>query len=141
MLRDMKRKTDGIPCRGITVMLKFHLGKGAVVLENGGSYSPGCWTYSSIEKVGEVDYKLVLPECLRDYINERVPAHLRRFYQTLDYESVMDHEYLELPWMPEDPYVEAALQAPPSPDYVSGPEEVRGWHHFAIALMFQARAC
>ncbi|GJY93588.1 hypothetical protein Tco_0509370, partial [Tanacetum coccineum] len=34
-----------------------------------------------------------------------------------------DHEYLELPWMPEDPYVEAALQAPPSPDYVPGPEE------------------
>ncbi|GKC94592.1 hypothetical protein Tco_1160034 [Tanacetum coccineum] len=36
---------------------------------------------------------------------------------------VDDHEYLELPWMPEDPYVEAALQAPPSPDYVPGPEE------------------
>ncbi|GJY78313.1 hypothetical protein Tco_0484114 [Tanacetum coccineum] len=34
-----------------------------------------------------------------------------------------DHEYLELPWMPEDPYVEAALQAPPSPDYVPGPDE------------------
>ncbi|GJS71756.1 hypothetical protein Tco_0704597 [Tanacetum coccineum] len=34
-----------------------------------------------------------------------------------------DHEYLELPWMPEDPYVEAALQAPPSPDYVPGLEE------------------
>ncbi|GKG08417.1 hypothetical protein Tco_0334249, partial [Tanacetum coccineum] len=34
-----------------------------------------------------------------------------------------DHEYLELPGMPEDPYVEAALQAPPSPDYVSGHEE------------------
>ncbi|GJU20274.1 hypothetical protein Tco_1153616 [Tanacetum coccineum] len=34
-----------------------------------------------------------------------------------------DHEYLELPWMPEDPYMEAALQAPPSPDYVPGPEE------------------
>ncbi|GKD37452.1 hypothetical protein Tco_1257659, partial [Tanacetum coccineum] len=34
-----------------------------------------------------------------------------------------DHEYLKLPWMPEDPYVEAALQAPPSPDYVPGPEE------------------
>ncbi|GKA10126.1 hypothetical protein Tco_0689559, partial [Tanacetum coccineum] len=34
-----------------------------------------------------------------------------------------DHEYFELPWMSEDPYVEAALQAPPSPDYVSGPEE------------------
>ncbi|GJR06469.1 hypothetical protein Tco_0529453 [Tanacetum coccineum] len=27
-----------------------------------------------------------------------------------------------LPMMLEDPYVEAALQAPPSPDYVSGPE-------------------
>ncbi|GJT99655.1 putative reverse transcriptase domain-containing protein [Tanacetum coccineum] len=34
-----------------------------------------------------------------------------------------DHEYLELPGMPEDPYVEAALQAPPSPDYVPSPEE------------------
>ncbi|GJX60314.1 hypothetical protein Tco_0291704 [Tanacetum coccineum] len=34
-----------------------------------------------------------------------------------------DHEYLEIPGMPEDPYVEAALQAPPSPDYVPGPEE------------------
>ncbi|GJW78413.1 ribonuclease H-like domain-containing protein [Tanacetum coccineum] len=34
-----------------------------------------------------------------------------------------DHEYLKLPWMPEDPYMEAALQAPPSPDYVHGPEE------------------
>ncbi|GJV01807.1 hypothetical protein Tco_1335376 [Tanacetum coccineum] len=34
-----------------------------------------------------------------------------------------DHEYLELPGMPEDPYVEAALQALPSPDYVPGPEE------------------
>ncbi|GKF59389.1 hypothetical protein Tco_0176175, partial [Tanacetum coccineum] len=27
-----------------------------------------------------------------------------------------DHEYLEFPWMPEDPY------APSSPDYVPGPE-------------------
>ncbi|GJV13011.1 hypothetical protein Tco_1354552, partial [Tanacetum coccineum] len=34
-----------------------------------------------------------------------------------------DHEYLKLPGRPEDPYVEAALQAPPSPDYVFGPEE------------------
>ncbi|GKG08081.1 hypothetical protein Tco_0333913, partial [Tanacetum coccineum] len=34
-----------------------------------------------------------------------------------------DHEYLELPGMLEDPYVEAALQAPPSPDYVPGPKE------------------
>ncbi|GJX73506.1 hypothetical protein Tco_0312101 [Tanacetum coccineum] len=34
-----------------------------------------------------------------------------------------DHEYLELPYIPEDLYLEAALQAPPSPDYVPGPEE------------------
>ncbi|GKE38535.1 hypothetical protein Tco_1461940, partial [Tanacetum coccineum] len=36
---------------------------------------------------------------------------------------VDDHEYLELPGMLEDPYVEAAFQAPPSPDYMPGPEE------------------
>ncbi|GKC65900.1 hypothetical protein Tco_1098498, partial [Tanacetum coccineum] len=34
-----------------------------------------------------------------------------------------DHEFLELPYMLKDPYVEAALQAPPSPDYVPGPED------------------
>ncbi|GKF01453.1 hypothetical protein Tco_0028376, partial [Tanacetum coccineum] len=34
-----------------------------------------------------------------------------------------DHGYLELPYIPEDPYSEAALQAPPSPDYVPSPEE------------------
>ncbi|GKG33517.1 hypothetical protein Tco_0433676, partial [Tanacetum coccineum] len=34
-----------------------------------------------------------------------------------------DHKYLELPGMLEDPYMEAALQAPPSPDYVPGLEE------------------
>nr|GFD45942.1 hypothetical protein [Tanacetum cinerariifolium] len=31
-----------------------------------------------------------------------------------------DHEYL---MMIEDPYVDVALQAPPSPDYMHGPEE------------------
>ncbi|GJV38690.1 hypothetical protein Tco_1411167 [Tanacetum coccineum] len=43
------------------------------------------------------------------------------------YEDLLDigspHELLELPYMPDDPYFEAALQAPPSPDYVPGPEE------------------
>nr|GFC05700.1 hypothetical protein [Tanacetum cinerariifolium] len=34
-----------------------------------------------------------------------------------------DHEHLELPEMIEDPYVEVALHAPPSPDYIPGPEE------------------
>nr|GEV00210.1 hypothetical protein [Tanacetum cinerariifolium] len=34
-----------------------------------------------------------------------------------------DHEHLELPVMLEDPYIEDALQAPSSPDYIPGPEE------------------
>ncbi|GKA06186.1 hypothetical protein Tco_0685410 [Tanacetum coccineum] len=34
-----------------------------------------------------------------------------------------DHELLELPYIPEDPYFEAALQAPHSPDMYPGPEE------------------
>nr|GFC66594.1 hypothetical protein [Tanacetum cinerariifolium] len=34
-----------------------------------------------------------------------------------------DHEDLMLPEMLEDPYVEVALQAPPSPYYIPGPEE------------------
>nr|GEX97572.1 hypothetical protein [Tanacetum cinerariifolium] len=34
-----------------------------------------------------------------------------------------DHEHLILPEMLEDPYVEVALQTPPSPDYIPGPEE------------------
>nr|GEX65212.1 hypothetical protein [Tanacetum cinerariifolium] len=35
-----------------------------------------------------------------------------------------DHEHLELPRMLEDPYVEVALQALPSPDYIPAPEEL-----------------
>nr|GFC13438.1 hypothetical protein [Tanacetum cinerariifolium] len=34
-----------------------------------------------------------------------------------------DHEHLMLHEMLEDLYVEVALQAPPSPDYIPGPEE------------------
>nr|GFA08059.1 hypothetical protein [Tanacetum cinerariifolium] len=34
-----------------------------------------------------------------------------------------DHEHLELPEMLEDPYIEVALQAPPSPVYIRGPQE------------------
>nr|GEW32320.1 hypothetical protein [Tanacetum cinerariifolium] len=34
-----------------------------------------------------------------------------------------DHEHFELHGMLEDPYVEVALQAPPSQDYIPGPEE------------------
>ncbi|GJX31301.1 hypothetical protein Tco_0241156 [Tanacetum coccineum] len=49
-----------------------------------------------------------------------------------------DHEFLELPYMPEDPYVEAALQAPPSPDYVPGPDVAQSRHqNTALQLWFQ----
>nr|GFB97934.1 hypothetical protein [Tanacetum cinerariifolium] len=34
-----------------------------------------------------------------------------------------DHEHLMLPEMLKDPYVEVALQATPSPDYIPSPEE------------------
>nr|GFC91428.1 hypothetical protein [Tanacetum cinerariifolium] len=34
-----------------------------------------------------------------------------------------DYRHLMLPEMLEDPYVEVSLQAPPSPDYIPGPEE------------------
>nr|GFA01705.1 hypothetical protein [Tanacetum cinerariifolium] len=47
------------------------------------------------------------------------------FEELLDIRSsrANDHEHLMLPEMLEDPYVEVGLQAPPSPDYIPGPEE------------------
>nr|GFB91969.1 hypothetical protein [Tanacetum cinerariifolium] len=39
-----------------------------------------------------------------------------------------DHEHLMLPEMLEDPYVEVALQAPPSPDYIPGPGSQSRYH-------------
>nr|GEX64079.1 hypothetical protein [Tanacetum cinerariifolium] len=47
------------------------------------------------------------------------------FEESLDIGSPRadDHEHLELPEMLEDPYVEVALQAPPSPDYIPGPKD------------------
>ncbi|GKA97724.1 hypothetical protein Tco_0825618, partial [Tanacetum coccineum] len=36
---------------------------------------------------------------------------------------VVRAEYEGLPWMLDDPYVQVVLQAPPSPDYMSGPED------------------
>ncbi|GKE21782.1 hypothetical protein Tco_1433294, partial [Tanacetum coccineum] len=37
--------------------------------------------------------------------------------------GVVGPEHGGLPWMLDDPYVQVALQAPPSPDYIPGPEE------------------
>ncbi|GKB40856.1 hypothetical protein Tco_0885798 [Tanacetum coccineum] len=37
--------------------------------------------------------------------------------------GVVGPKHEGLPWMLDDPYVQVALQAPPSPDYIPGPEE------------------
>ncbi|GJW43763.1 hypothetical protein Tco_0072562 [Tanacetum coccineum] len=37
--------------------------------------------------------------------------------------GVVGPEHEGLPWMLDDPYVQVALQAPPSPDYIPGPKE------------------
>ncbi|GKE08640.1 hypothetical protein Tco_1412191 [Tanacetum coccineum] len=37
--------------------------------------------------------------------------------------GVVEPEHEGLPWILDDPYVQVALQAPPSPDYIPGPEE------------------
>ncbi|GKF34721.1 hypothetical protein Tco_0107921, partial [Tanacetum coccineum] len=37
--------------------------------------------------------------------------------------GVIGPEHEGLPLMLDDPYVQVSLQAPPSPDYISGPEE------------------
>ncbi|GJV16757.1 hypothetical protein Tco_1362080, partial [Tanacetum coccineum] len=37
--------------------------------------------------------------------------------------GVVGPEHEGLPWMLDDPYVQVTLQAPPSPDYIPGPEE------------------
>ncbi|GJZ50663.1 hypothetical protein Tco_0604853 [Tanacetum coccineum] len=36
--------------------------------------------------------------------------------------GVVGPEHEGLPWMLDDPYVQVALQAPPSPDYIPGPQ-------------------
>ncbi|GJV37825.1 hypothetical protein Tco_1410302 [Tanacetum coccineum] len=48
-----------------------------------------------------------------------------------------DHEYLELPGMPEDPYIEAVLQTPPFLDYIPGPkepEQAPPWTDYVLGL-------
>ncbi|GJU31509.1 zinc finger, CCHC-type, retrotransposon gag domain protein [Tanacetum coccineum] len=39
--------------------------------------------------------------------------------------GVVRPEHEGLPWMLDDPYVQVALQAPPSPDYIPGPKELQ----------------
>nr|GEY29247.1 hypothetical protein [Tanacetum cinerariifolium] len=46
-----------------------------------------------------------------------------------------DHEYLMLPEMLEDPYIEVALQASPSPDYVPAPVPMPVWTDSEVARL------
>ncbi|GKB01501.1 hypothetical protein Tco_0829545 [Tanacetum coccineum] len=46
-------------------------------------------------------------------------VHLREHKDT----RVVGPEHEGLPWMLDKPYVQVSLQAPPSPDYIPGPEE------------------
>nr|GFA82680.1 hypothetical protein [Tanacetum cinerariifolium] len=56
-------------------------------------------------------------------------GHIHRYFSPFEELSDIgspradDHGHLKLPEMLEDPYVEVALQAPPSPDYIPGLEE------------------
>ncbi|GJV50443.1 hypothetical protein Tco_1440655 [Tanacetum coccineum] len=63
--------------------------------------------------------------------------YLALLTQDIGSPRVDDHEFLELPYIPEDPYVEAALQAPPSLDYVPG-LGCMSRHHFR-RLCFRSR--
>ncbi|GJT55034.1 hypothetical protein Tco_0990088 [Tanacetum coccineum] len=46
-----------------------------------------------------------------------------RTYSDVGFTGVLGPEHEGLPWMLDDPYVQVALQASPSPDYIPGPEE------------------
>ncbi|GKE56791.1 hypothetical protein Tco_1495976, partial [Tanacetum coccineum] len=52
----------------------------------------------------------------------RYPVRLRT-YQTLDHQELLDLSMRDFPWMLDNPYVQVALRAPPSPYYIPGPEE------------------
>nr|GEV69534.1 xylulose kinase-1 [Tanacetum cinerariifolium] len=79
--------------------------------------------------VGRSHYRaLWIPTVNRNFpiVNKKLPTDISSPFEELsDIGSPRadDHEHLELPEMLEDPYVEVTLQAPPSPDYIPGPEE------------------
>ncbi|GJV63014.1 hypothetical protein Tco_1473842, partial [Tanacetum coccineum] len=53
----------------------------------------------------------------------KLPALVHSFRSFYKVKGVVGPEHEGLPWMLDDPYVQVALQAPPSPDYIPGPEE------------------
>ncbi|GJU64158.1 hypothetical protein Tco_1245993 [Tanacetum coccineum] len=90
------------------------------------------WTKSSILWVEIGETSLIGPELVQDttdkvvLIKEKLKAardRQKRRLKTMRITEADDHEFLELPNNDRDPYVETALQALPSPDFVPGPEE------------------
>ncbi|GJZ27529.1 putative reverse transcriptase domain-containing protein [Tanacetum coccineum] len=142
---DLKRKPMEFQV-GDRVMLKVSPWKGVVCFGKRGKLNPRyVGPFKVLEKVGAVAYKLELPQQLSRVHNTfHVRGNSRRGPE-FTWEHLEDSTvtYMEvsspfedlsdigssgvdgLPMMPEDPYayVVASFQAPPSPDYVPGPEE------------------
>ncbi|GJY13477.1 hypothetical protein Tco_0382786 [Tanacetum coccineum] len=119
---DLVRETTEKIVGDKIICIKVSPWKGVVRFGKRGKLNPRyVGPFKVLEKVGEVAYKLELLEELSRIqscqIRMNWGLHTRRFPAHLRV------TYLELPGMPEDPYVEAALQAPLSLDYVPGPME------------------
>ncbi|GJR93866.1 hypothetical protein Tco_0266040 [Tanacetum coccineum] len=111
---DLKRKPMEFQV-GDKVMLKVSPWKGVVRFGKRGKLNPRyVGPFKVLEKVGEVAYKLELPEELSRVHNT--------FHFVEEPVEIMDREVKRLK-RSHIPLVKAALQAPPSLDYVSGPEE------------------
>nr|GEX31401.1 putative reverse transcriptase domain-containing protein [Tanacetum cinerariifolium] len=73
-----------------------------------------------LAKVGKVAYRLELPQELSRVHHTFHVSNLKKCYT--DEPLVMSLEGIHVDDRLQGPYVEVALQAPPSPDYVPGPE-------------------
>ncbi|GJR42687.1 putative reverse transcriptase domain-containing protein [Tanacetum coccineum] len=119
---DLKRKTMEFQVRD-KVMLKVSPWKGVVHFGKRGKLNPMyVGPFKVLEKVGEVAYKLELPEELSRVHNTFHVSNLKKCYADEPLAVPLDGLHFD-DKLQFDPYVEATLQAPPSPDYVPGLEE------------------
>ncbi|GKB06240.1 hypothetical protein Tco_0834473 [Tanacetum coccineum] len=138
---DLKRKPMEFQV-GDRVMLKVSPWKGVVRFGKRGKLNLRyVGPFKVLEKVRAIAYKLELPQELSRVHNTFHVSNLRNLVMLDSEDSTVTYTEVSspfedlsdigspgvdgLPMMPEDPYayVEAALQAPPSPDYVPSPEE------------------
>ncbi|GJZ78985.1 retrovirus-related pol polyprotein from transposon TNT 1-94 [Tanacetum coccineum] len=96
--------------------------------------------------IGNLNQRTLRPRTLHPLVDQPVPAHCHPMYTVMSdsdestvtytevsspFEGLSDirspgvvgPEHEGLPWMLDDLYVQVALQAPPSPDYIPGPKE------------------